>query len=123
MTSTGVRIDPRIRDRRIEVKREAGRRRLRVLVAIMAVICALGLGYLAVTSPLLDVDTIRVSNTQHVTTADVLTAAKVKRHDAMVFVDTGAIAHRVESLPWVQHATVRRSFPGTVQIAVTEYAP
>ena len=40
----------------------------------------------------------------------------VRTHDHLLFVDTGAIARRVEQLPWVEHATVRRDFPGTIVI-------
>jgi len=39
-------------------------------------------------------------------------------------VEEGAsIAARLERLPWVAHATVERDFPGSVNIAVTEYKP
>ena len=50
-------------------------------------------------------------------------AAGVHNGQALLFVDTGAVARRVEQLPWVEHARVRRDFPGTVSIAVTEYVP
>ena len=40
-----------------------------------------------------------------------------------LFVDTGAAARRVEQLPWVEHATVRRDLPGTLEITVAEYTP
>ena len=59
MTTTG--IDPRIRERRIEVQREAGRRRLRWFIVATGCICAIGLAYLAVTSSLLDIDHIPVA--------------------------------------------------------------
>ena len=57
-------IDPRIRDRRIEVIREAGRRRLRVTLVIASAIVVVGLAYLTVRSPLLDVDHIQVTGSQ-----------------------------------------------------------
>jgi cell division protein FtsQ len=123
MTSTDVRIDPRIRERRIEVQREAGRRRLRVLVIAMGVICTLGVGYLMITSPLLDIDRMQIRGMQHVTAGAVRAASGVHTHDALLLVDTGAVARRVEALPWVQRAVVHRDFPGTLRISVTEYAP
>ena len=123
MSATPAHIDPRIRERRIEVRREAGRKRLRLILLTMGIVCALALAYLVVTSPLLDVDHIRVTGTRHVTVAQVDAVAGVHRHDRLLFVTTGAVARRVEQLPWVRHASVTRALPGTVHIVVTEYAP
>ncbi len=57
------------------------------------------------------------------TTAQVDAAARVHRHDPLLLVSTGAVARRVETLPWVEHATVTRELPGTLRIAITEYQP
>ena len=122
-TQTKARINPRIRERRIEVQREAGRKRLRVLLVVSSVLSAFGLAFLVVTSPVLDVDHIPVAGAQHITPAQVRTAAGVRTHDHLLFVDTGAIARRVEQIPWVEHASVQRDFPGTLKITVTEYTP
>jgi cell division protein FtsQ len=118
-----ARMNPRIRDRRIEVQREAGRRRLRVLLVVSSVLSAIGIAFLIVTSPVLDVDHIPVAGAQHVTAAQVRTASGVHNRDHLLFVDTGTVARRVERLPWVEHATVHRELPGTLSIAVTEYTP
>ncbi len=50
-------------------------------------------------------------------------AAKVHLGDPLLFVDTGAIARRVEQLPYVERAVVHRDFPGTLKIVITDYAP
>jgi len=118
-----VRINPRIRERRIEVQREAGRRRLRVLLVVSSVLCAAGISFLAVTSPVLDVDHVSVTGTHHVTAAQVRAASGVSMHDHLLFVNTGAAARRVEQLPWVEHASVRRELPGTLKIVIREYTP
>jgi len=123
MTTTPTRIDPRLRQRRIEVQRELGRRRLRVLIALTSIIGTVGLLFLAVHSPFLDVDSVRITGAQHVSAAQVDAAARVHHRDALLLVDTGAIARRVEELPWVERATVTRQLPGTLHIAITEYAP
>jgi cell division protein FtsQ len=116
-------IDPRIRERRIEVIREAGRRRLRITLIVASTIVVLGLAYLTVQSPVLDVDHIRVKGAPHEGAAAIVAAAGVKKGAPMLWVDTGRIAARLERLPWVAHARVERDFPGRVNIAVTEYQP
>ncbi|HWS46410.1 MAG TPA: FtsQ-type POTRA domain-containing protein [Acidimicrobiia bacterium] len=123
MTTTPVRIDPRIRKRRIEVQREAGRRRLRVLLVLMTVLSLAGLAYLTVTSPLLDVDRIEVVGAQHVSADEVRAASGVHLHAPLLFVDSGSVARRVERLPWIAHASVHGVLPGTLRISVVEYAP
>ncbi|MGH9280560.1 MAG: cell division protein FtsQ/DivIB [Acidimicrobiales bacterium] len=119
----GLRIDPRIRQRRIEVRRAEGRRRLRAVgTAILLVLCGIA-SWMTLGSPLLDVDRRRVVGAVHTPAQAVLDAAGVPRGEAMVDVDEGAVAARVEQLPWVARATVRRAWPGTVVITVTERRP
>ena len=116
-------IDPRIRQRRIEVRRTEGRRRLRVILtlAALAVLALAGLG--AARSPLLDVDHVRLTGAQHTTAAQVLSASHIHRGMAMVDIDSGGAARRIRALPWVRRATVRRAWPATVTIAVEERTP
>ena len=116
-------IDPRIRERRIEVLREAGRRRLRVTLVIASMIVVIGLTYHAVHSPLLDLDRIRVTGSHREPVSEILNAARVRSGAPLLLVDTGAVARRVERLPWVAHARVQRDLPGTLRVEITEYAP
>jgi len=117
------RINPRIRERRIEVQREAGRRRLRILLVVSSVLCLAGLAYLTVMSPILDVDRITITGEQHVNPLQIRSAAGVHRGDHLVLLDASAVAHRIERIPWVRAAKVERDLPGTLEITVTEYTP
>ncbi len=116
-------IDPRIRDRRVEVLRAQGRRRLRWMIGLTALGLVLVAGWFVIHSPLLDVERIRVTGTQQATAAEVRSAAGVHRGEAIVFVDTGAVEHDVERVPWVEKARVERSLGGEVAIHVTERRP
>jgi cell division protein FtsQ len=120
---TATRIDPRIRERRVAVARAAGRKRLRVIAILATTIVVFGLMYLLVTSPLLDVDNVQVAGVTGADATQVRAAARVPLHHAMLFLDTAAIARRVEAIVWVAHASVEREYPGTVRIVVTEYKP
>jgi cell division protein FtsQ len=117
------RVDPRMRDRRVAVTRAQGRRRLRAL-AVLGALAAMALaGWLVLRSPLLDVDDIVVRGAAHTPAATVEEAAGVSTGEALVFVDLGTAARRVERLPWVATASVERHLPGELSIRVTERVP
>ncbi len=117
------RMDSRIRARRIAVSREEGRRRLRVLVGAVAA-AAVAAGCVGVTrSPLLDVDRVEVVGATRTPHGAVVAAGRLAGGPLMVSVGTGAVARRVEALPWVLDARATRRWPGTVRIEVTERRP
>ena len=109
-----------MRSRRIAVRREAGRKRLKKTTLALALVAVLVVGLAASQSPLLDVDRVLVSGTGHTPEADVRREAAVDIGDSLVGVDPGAVADRVEALPWVAEARVSRAWPSTVRIRVTE---
>jgi cell division protein FtsQ len=121
MTSTPVRIDPRIRERLIAVKREAGRRRLRLLLAGCCVLSTAGLAWLTINAPFFDIDRVEIRGDQRVSDKQIRAAARVDAHTPLLLVDAGAIAERIEALPWVANASVHREWPGTLRIDVSEH--
>jgi cell division protein FtsQ len=115
-----VAVDPRMRSRRIAVRRDAGRKRLKKATLVLAVVALLVVALAASQSPLLDVDRVLVSGTGHTPEAAVRREAGVDIGDSLVSVDPGAVAERVEALPWVAEAGVTRAWPSTVRVHVTE---
>jgi len=113
-------IDPRFRERRIEVRRTEGRRRLRVLLILAGFFFAALLAWGISRSPLLDVDHVRITGTVHTTPADIRAAARIHNGLAMLDVDSGAAAARLRAIPWILRAHVERHWPATVTIAVVE---
>lgn len=116
-------VDPRMRDRWVEARRAEGRRRLRVIVAVVSLASIIGIAYLVAASPLFGVDTISVRGTNRATAAAVRSAAHIPRGDPLVFLDRGAIARRIERVPAVDRAHVSTEFPNTVAVRVTERQP
>lgn len=114
---------PRIRERRVEVRRDEGRRRLRILVTSLGTVALVGAGYGLTRSTLLDVDTVHVRGATQTTRDDVLSAAQLDARRAMTDVDVESIAARIEDLPWVKDATVVRKFPGTIEVTLQERTP
>ncbi len=116
-------LDPRIRARRIEVRRGAGRRRLRRLTWL-AVVAGLVLVAVGMTqTPVLAVHKIEIDGTAHLTPAQIRRAAGLRAGNPMIAVSSAAITHRLEALPWVAKATVRRHWPGTITVLITERQP
>src|SRR5688572_1609136 len=112
-------IDPRIRARRIEVQRDAGRRRLRRL-ADVGLVLAVAVAFLgALRSPLLDVEAVRVSGADRTGAEAVVTASGIARGDQLADVSLGSAGSQVAALPWVGEVRVHRSLGGTIEIAVT----
>ncbi len=118
-----VTMDPRIKRRRIDVRRDEGRKRLHILVGCLAALGAVAAAFGAGRSPLFDVDYADVRGTGQTPRAEVVEAAGLGGHPAMLDIDTRAVADQVEALPWVLQATARREWPGTVRIDITERRP
>ncbi len=117
------RIDPRFRQRRVQVKREEGRRRLRFLAASAAAVAAVSGAVGATRSPLLDVDRVEVQGAAHTPRAALLAASGLDARPLMTEVDTEGVARQVEALPWVHRARARLMWPNRIAIHVTERTP
>ncbi|HEX2193245.1 MAG TPA: FtsQ-type POTRA domain-containing protein [Acidimicrobiales bacterium] len=118
-----VAIDPRLRQRWVETRRQEGRRRLRVVLGVVGLGVLGGASWGATRSPLLDVDRVVVEGATRSGDRLVRSTAGIDRGQALLDVDPGAAARRIGTLPWVLRADVRRDWPGTVRVRVTERVP
>jgi cell division protein FtsQ len=111
-------IDPRIRARRVEVVRAAGRRRLHRLLWVLgfAAVAAAATG--AVLSPLLDINQIAVQGVDGAHADEVRAAIGIKPGQPLLLVDTGAAVTHVRTLRWVEDVRVERQLPGTLRVEV-----
>lgn len=121
--STAPPIDPRLRARRQEVARGRARKRLRRVAAVAAVLGVGAAGYGLAHSPLLDIDAVHLEGAVGSRASAVAAAADVDAGTAMVALDPDAVARRVEALAWVESASVRRDWPGTVVVSVAPREP
>jgi cell division protein FtsQ len=116
-------IDPRFRQRRLDVEAQHGRRRTHALVAATSVLTVAAIGFGVLHSPLLVVRRHRVSGEVQTSAADVLHAAGLDRHPLMIDLDLRGATAAIGRLPWIATARVRRSWPDTVIVTVTERVP
>lgn len=115
-------MDPRIRRRRVEVKRREGRHRLYLLVAATSVVVSGSAAWGLTRSPLMDLDRIAVDGASRVAPDEVRSASGLRLGRPLTDVDEQAVARAVEALPWVQRATVRRRWPASLTIRLHERA-
>ncbi|MGH9190361.1 MAG: cell division protein FtsQ/DivIB [Acidimicrobiales bacterium] len=116
-------VDPRLRQRLVEVRRQQGRRRLMVIGAISFVSVAVATGWAVTRSPVMDVDRITVVGDVNTSPAAVARSAGLHLGQAIVDVDESAAARRMERVPWVRLAYVRRRWPATVVVTLVERVP
>lgn len=119
-------IDPRISARRIAVRRDEGRRRLRKLTWLGVVVVLVAGAFGATRTPLLDLDHVRVDGAAHLGEEPVLAAmaeAGVRPGQPLVDLDLGGAEAALEALPGVQDAELVRRWPGTVEVHLIERVP
>ena len=117
------RIDPRFARRWIEARRQEGRRRLRILVAVLAVVSCGGLALGSLYSPLFAVRHVRVRAGGGVPASAVVAAAGLQHHPLMIDVDSARVAARLDADPLLGGARVSRHWPSTIDITVVVRSP
>jgi cell division protein FtsQ len=115
-----VRPDPRISRRRKAIERS---RKKRFLVGVSFVALAIAIAWATFWSPLLHVRRVQVSGSKHVTGADIERAAHIGSDTNLLLLSTSSVVNATEGLPWVRHARVERSLPGTVRVKIVERTP
>lgn len=121
-------MDPRIARRRVEVRRQEGRRRLRVLIGCAVASAVLLLLVGSLWTPIFKVRHVRVdlgtrangSGLTPMSATQVIAAAGLAKQRLMIDVDGAAIARRLDTVPLLGGARVSISWPGTVGINVAE---
>ncbi|MEY2415572.1 MAG: cell division protein FtsQ [Ilumatobacteraceae bacterium] len=116
-------MDPRVRARRIAVRRAKGRKRL-IWVAIAAAILLVLVGAVAVlASSLFDVRTIDVQGAVYTDPKQLSAIVDKVRGEAILLVDTRQIERELEGIAWVESARVSTHFPHRVFIDIRERKP
>jgi len=116
-------MDPRVRARRIAVRRAKSRKRL-IWVAIGAAVVLVLVGALAVlASSLFDVRNVDVQGAVYTDPQQLSSIVAGVHGDPILLVDTRQIERQLESIAWVESARVSTQFPHTVFIDIRERKP
>ncbi len=116
-------IEPRLRQRRIGVRRAASRKRLwwaaiviAVVVVAVAVLAVLGSSWFAV-------EQVSVSGNVYTDPAALDAVIEDLRGTPVLLVDTAEVEATLEAIPWVEAARVTTRFPDSARIEIRERTP
>lgn len=93
-----------------------------MLFVLVAIAAAAG-GYYAATWPGFYPKHVSVSGNRVVPSSQILARAAIDAHKNLWFQNAHAAAARIEAIPYVKTARVRRSLPASVRIVVSERVP
>jgi cell division protein FtsQ len=118
--AAGPPVDPRIWKRRVAVTREQGRKRLRIVAAVLGVCAIAAGGFAAIHSSLFAARHLNVVGAVHTPAAEVLAMSGLSDRPPLVDINAAEVAARIEALPWVKSAVVIEHWPDSVTVKVTE---
>lgn len=113
----------RFRERRIAVRRAAGRRRLRWAVVVAGVVVAGLVALLLLASPILSVRTVEVGGVVYADPERVGEVVASLKGDPILTADLNGAEKKLEAIPWVKAARVSMHLPSTVSIDIVERTP
>lgn len=117
-------IDHRIADRRRLVSEAGARRRLRRLLAALAIAAFVGFAaWFVYQSPYLAVAQIAVEGQNRSQAAAIVAGSGIEPGMPTITVDTAALEMALLEDPWIAAAAVTVTWPGTVEVVVLEHAP
>ena len=121
--AAATRIEPRLRDRRIAVRKAAGRKRLKwAFLATGALAVVVG-GLAVLGSSLFAVEDVEVEGAIYTDERALAAVVEDLRGTPVLRVDTDAAEDALEAIPWVEDARVTTDFPHRVQIEIKERTP
>jgi hypothetical protein len=122
-TAKSGHMDARIRARRARVRADAVRRRQRRTLSLFLLLVLVAGIAVVLRSPLFGISGIGVTGVSGPRARTVERTAALERGQHLLTAPLEEAAARVEALPWVAEAVVRRSPPSTVAIEVTPRMP
>ena len=118
---TSVRVGDLDRAERASRAQGTYRRHVVRIVVVLVLVAVLAVGAaVAYNSSLFAVENVTVSGVEHLTTDDMTAMANVPANTTLLRVDAAGIRERLLKNAWVADAEVKRIFPNTLELAVTE---
>ena len=93
-----------------------------LVVAVVALLCHVGYGYMMETS-LLTLREVTIEGCQKTFKKEILSMTQLDRRRNMLSIDLAKLRSKVEANPWIERAEIRRIFPDRISIKITERKP
>ncbi len=71
----------------------------------------------------LGISAVKITGQSQTSEVDMLDRLAIPEDASMVAFDAEAARQRLETLPWIEKASIRKLYPGTLQVTVTERTP
>lgn len=115
--------DPRLRARRIAVRRAESRRRIKWVVGAAVVIVLVAAALVLLASPLLSIRTVEVEGAVYTDPERLAAIVGQLKGEPILTADLDGAERRLEEIPWVRAARVTMHFPDRVSIQIAERSP
>ncbi|CAN5746249.1 MAG: cell division protein FtsQ/DivIB [Ilumatobacteraceae bacterium] len=115
-----TRIEPRMRERRIAVKRAKGRKRLKWFLIVFFAVALIVAALAVLGSSLFAIEDVEVDGADRTDPAALEAVIDELRGSPVLRVDTDAAEVALEAIPWVQDARVTTKFPHGAHIELRE---
>ena len=118
---TSARLGDMRRAQRAEENRARARKFIIRLVVAVALVASLGVGVVVLyNSDAFAIENVTVTGVEHLTNDEMAQMAAVPDNTTLLRVDIDTIKSRLKKNAWVQDVEVKRVFPNTLEIDVTE---
>ncbi|MEP0519813.1 MAG: cell division protein FtsQ/DivIB [Hyphomicrobiales bacterium] len=71
----------------------------------------------------LKVDEVKITGQIETSESEIIRALDLQSHASMVLFNASAARARIQSMPWIDEVTIRKTYPGSVDVAIKERQP
>ena len=121
--ATATRIEPRLRERRIAVKRAASRKRLKWLLIVVGLVAIVVATLAVLGSGLFAIDDVEVEGAVYSDPTALEVVVEDLQGTPVLRADTAEAERTLERIPWVENARVTTYFPDRARIEIRERRP
>jgi cell division protein FtsQ len=94
-----------------------------MLIGVLSLVSIVVIGYEALHSSLFSVRHVTILGNSETTDQQVLVASGLDKHPALINLSITADEAAIERLPWINQADIRRNWPDSATVVVTERNP
>jgi cell division protein FtsQ len=116
-------MDRKIAQRRHGVTEQRARARLKVMIALVILAGIVAAGFWIIRSPILSVDEVKVTGSDHSDARAAIESAGIGPGTPMISVDEASLESILLADPWIAEVNVLVTWPGSVEVEITEHVP